>query len=79
MFYAFYKLFNEIYKITLNYSLWCAKIVSNLILIQNLRGRVQVPTGGTAREPFWHDSVKFRGRQYSLDGRRYDIFFCVVL
>ena len=34
---------------------------------------MQFPTGGTARErmPFGgHDSVKFRGRQYSLDERR---------
>ena len=36
-----------------------------------LQGRVQFPTGGTARErtPFRrkHDSVELRGRQYSLD------------
>jgi len=31
---------------------------------------VQFPTGGKAREPFWHDPVKLRSRQYSLDGRR---------
>ena len=39
-----------------------------------LQGRVQFPTGGTARErtPFRrkHDSVELRGRQYSLDERR---------
>jgi hypothetical protein len=47
---------------------------------RDLQGRVQVPTGGTAREPRGTDrmflevskadSVRFRSRQYSLDERR---------
>jgi hypothetical protein len=37
---------------------------------------VKFPTGGdeaicfSAREPYRHDPVQFRSRQYSLDGRR---------
>ena len=38
--------------------------------IRCLQGGVKVPTGGKAREPLWHDPVRFRSRQYSLDGRR---------
>lgn len=34
---------------------------------------MKFPTGGKAREPIWHDSVKFRSRQYSLDERRYQV------
>lgn len=40
--------------------------------LELLRGRVQIPTGGIAREPCAStaDPVQFRGRQYSLDERR---------
>jgi hypothetical protein len=38
-----------------------------------LRGRVRFPTGGKARESLARgiDPAEFRGRQYSLDGRRW--------
>ena len=44
----------------------------------SLWGRVQFPTGGIAREPLWHDTVRFRGRQYSLDEKRLvcTLFLC---
>ncbi len=43
---------------------------------QYLQGGVKVPTGGKVRERVCADSVKFRNRQYSLDGRRY-AYICV--
>jgi len=42
-----------------------------------LRGRAKFPTGGKVREPAKGvEPVRFRYRQYSLDGRRK--FFCCV-
>ena len=40
----------------------------------SLQGRVQIPTGGKAREA---DPVRFRGRQYSLDERRISGLFVI--
>jgi len=49
----------------------------------NLQGRVQFPTGGNADNSASPrakaDSVRFRGRQYSLDGRRLFLLFMSTL
>ena len=38
---------------------------------QYLQGGVKFPTGGKVRERIRAEPVRFRYRQYSLDGRRY--------
>ena len=39
---------------------------------RNLQGGVKVPTGGKAREPFWHDPVKLRSRQLQSGWKKMD-------
>ncbi len=43
--------------------------------IGTLQGRVKFPTGGKVRERASAESVQFRYRQYSLDGRRDGLLF----